>query len=343
VSDLREALAKRGLSTEGLKAELVNRLQEQLDLEEFGGDAIAVDESKVMSAPPVSVTASSPIAATTAPTRQYEEKTAKEAAASVTLKEDKKVNIAAEKEEKKSKPSKVTKAPTEVSITETQTSAVKKIESVIVPVSQVSIEDAEAPTSIPTGHTTNIDVQKDMTFAEKKVLRAARFNLPIVENSTDKKSVSTTAKAQKNKRKSSAEKQPLVKQEESAQTKANKRAKKSESEQPVLPIDEIDKRLKRANKFGTSNPAETDTLKAMKRAHRFHSAQNHNEKEADKDKKKKNTKNQEGKDITASTATSLSKEEIEKRIKRAEKFGTSDSQELDRLKAMLRAYRFQKE
>jgi hypothetical protein len=45
--------------------------------------------------------------------------------------------------------------------------------------------------------------------------------------------------------------------------------KNEEKEKPLLPVEEIEKRLKRAEKFGTGDNAQTQELKAMLRKHRF--------------------------------------------------------------------------
>lgn len=65
VSDLKDALSKRGLSTDGLKADLVNRLQARLDEEEFG---MAEAPPAAAEAAPAEETPAAPEPAAEAPT-----------------------------------------------------------------------------------------------------------------------------------------------------------------------------------------------------------------------------------------------------------------------------------
>jgi hypothetical protein len=55
-------------------------------------------------------------------------------------------------------------------------------------------------------------------------------------------------------------------------TKKKQKKETAAAEKPLLPKEEIEKRLERAKKFGTGDAKETDDLKAMLRAHRFNAA-----------------------------------------------------------------------
>jgi SAP domain-containing ribonucleoprotein len=103
-----------------------------------------------------------------------------------------------------------------------------------------------------------------MTFAEKRAARAARFGIPFVEP----KKPQTPKKRQQNDHKGSNKKQKKGdnKQQGEKQQKKNTPKKK---EMPPLSVEEIEKRLKRAEKFGTGDNAQTQELKAMLRKHRF--------------------------------------------------------------------------
>ena len=310
VSDLREALAKRGLSAEGLKAELVNRLQEQLDLEEFGGDALASEESK-----------SAPISAVSAAAAKTNEAVTVITNSSKLEVSDDKIKPKVGNDEKKTKPKLSFPEKTGVEPTlKTDAVADPSTISELITAVQTTTDGPDSATSI-------LNEQKELTFAEKKASRAARFNLPVVENVDTTKSSDKVSTTQQNKRKQTAQKPVSSNQDPDPKSVKTKKLKTQSSEQPILPVDEIDKRLKRADKFGTSGSTDTDALKAMKRAHRF-------PKNNEKDKKSKKTTETPAEPL-------LSKEEIEKRLKRAEKFNLPGSKEIDELKAMLRAHRFQ--
>ena len=254
VSDLRAALSLRGLSTEGLKVDLVNRLQARLDEEEFG----------MVDAPVAGATAP-PAAEEAAPIKETPVIPAAAAAAEVPAKE--KVSAADAGETKNDKDEE------------------KPVEEKEKPVEEKEkpVEEKEKPVEEP------VKITKDMTFEEKKRARAARFGIPLTE--TEKRK--TRADRFGDKKKDVVKKQEVNgadkkkeagggggKKDDKQDKKRNntdndiqggkKQKQEQKVQQELLPKEEIEKRLERLNKFGgTDKQEEKDKLKSMLRKYRF--------------------------------------------------------------------------
>lgn len=252
VSELREALAKRGLPTDGLKADLVNRLQARLDEEEFG-----MEEEIAAPVP--------------SPEKLEENQSVKVSKADKTSNE----SISASKVEQVTEDRKVEhpKVSTETNKAESALSD-KDAKKTVVPVK-------ESTALKPDKKEAKIEESDLLSFEEKKKSRAARFNIPVVSTTAD-------TDQKKGKKRSSVGSSGSDKHETSDQVKTNKKQKsKDKSEKdvkkqtgdnkpqkanevtPLLPKDEILKRLKRAEKFNTGDTKTIDELKAMLRLHRF--------------------------------------------------------------------------
>ena len=90
---------------------------------------------------------------------------------------------------------------------------------------------------------------KEQASEEMKRKRAERFNIPVVSSNPPKE-------------------KELGKKGSKEPTSKRKKTEKAE-EPKVLPLEEIEKLLQRAEKYGSADKARIDELKAMKRTYRF--------------------------------------------------------------------------
>lgn len=257
VAELRAALEKRGLPTDGLKSDLINRLQARLDEEEFGMIDMGITASSETT---TAATAAAPVV---------------ESSAVVEATTTSKKTVAPLEEELPKKSEGVT-----------TTTITKTVEPAVAVTSTVKAQDNTAPTGESKGSTDT--KPKEKSLLEKKKERAARFGIPLKES--DKKEqralrfgipIKKDKKGPNNQKRKSNESSnsgggladaPVLKSNrnnnKSKLTNNNKKQKNNDEAASVLPKEEIEKRLARAEKFSLGQD-KIDKYKAMLRQHRF--------------------------------------------------------------------------
>lgn len=163
VSELRAALESRGLSSNGLKSELIQRLELALDEEEFGSEAQELEEL----APPTEDAAAKPAAAASA------------ASATAVSSSPKKQVVAAKKKEANEPAAPVAKKAAEP-VVATPASAVTTSSVAAAATSEpaAAAKDVPVAEATPAAADSGSAVQP-LTEEEKRKARAAKFGIPL--------------------------------------------------------------------------------------------------------------------------------------------------------------------
>lgn len=239
VTELRTELTKRGLSTDGLKAELVNRLQARLDEEEFG---LAEPPASTGEAAPAAAAAPAPSPAPGAEEKKKETEEKKPAEESKTeAAEGTKEDAPADKKEE-------TKGKTD------------------------EAKEPEGSDKKKDASPDEVAITSDMTFEEKKKARAARFQIDLVKAPGEKEKHDTRSSRKKRGHGGDKKKEEAIGKEggkrQKQDPKKNKKSENKKSEFEALSKEELEKRLERAKKYGVAND-KVDAMKAALRKLRF--------------------------------------------------------------------------